>query len=323
MEHNEMSEAFKLALGDQRVVKVLTETVAKKIIELKSKPTNVEDILVKNHVIFAEAGDVDGKWMIAKEIGDAVLKFNPQQDIRVRTFGKALIQDAKDVKQSNKGKQYFVKAIVKDMLEYAKELPAAAENLVEARKEAVELIVGSVKELKNALIEELEAMDKKALKKFIEKNDLGIKTKGMDELNIRIAILNLQEPAVKEKELPKIDPKEAFEPAAREKKLDGAIVGAMSRDELIALIKEKELDIEVKDKHTDIKLCMKICNALDLYAVDQKAAAQLDVDVEEVLDSKKKSKKAKEKKKEISLDAQDLSDLSEKKEKLKKKKKGK
>lgn len=139
MEQKQIESAVIAVLQDPKLVAEFASKVAKAIVREKSNPDNIEEALVKNHVIFAEKGSATGKWMTVKEISEEILGFNDDIDIRPRIFGKALMVDVKDTKDSNAGRVYFIEAVVEeitaDLIDSFGKAPAES---VEDKKDAAE-----------------------------------------------------------------------------------------------------------------------------------------------------------------------------------------
>jgi hypothetical protein len=118
-----------------------------------------------------------------------------------------------------------------------------------------------------AVILELESLKKKGLMKYIRDNELEIEVDDeMDALNIRIAILNELgiNKTEQEEEGDEMDDVENEEADSGEIIVNGAYLAGLNRDQLIEFINEYDLDIKVKKKHTDIKICNKILEALGI-----------------------------------------------------------
>lgn len=315
MEQNQLQRAVIEAMQDPKVIAEFAISVSKKILEQKSKPNSDEGLYVKNHVLFAEAGDVKGTFMIAKEIEEAILELNPNFEIRTRTFGKELLSEAKEVKSTNKGRAYFVRAIVADMKEYAANIAVEdAEVLEEEVEEEVE--------------EEKSKKDKKKDKKDKKKSKSDDDDDDDDEIE-------------ETKELPKIEPKEAFDgPKVDVMMLIAAVEGfddledykehldSMSLSKLIKHINKFKMPIicENKDEDEIVDSIVALLKA-NLPKEDDAEEEVVETAAEEVEEEApkkdKKSKKDKKKDKKKSSDSADSDDSSKKDKKKKKNKKGK
>ena len=119
MEQDQINFAIAEAMRDPKLVKAFAESISRKIMQVKSSPINDEERMIKKHVVFAGADDVDGNFMTSSEIMSSIHEFAPDFEYRVRSFGKALLLHAVSVKQTNKGRAYLVKAITEDLKEYA------------------------------------------------------------------------------------------------------------------------------------------------------------------------------------------------------------
>lgn len=310
MEQKQVQDAINEALGDPEVVAAFASAVGKKLIEQKTKVTSDEERYVRNHVVFAEAGDTKGTYMIAKEIEEAILQFNSEFNIRTRTFGKALLTDAKEVKQTNKGRAYFVRAIVEDMKKYAEQLPVETEE-VATEKPAKETAEQPKKDKKKKSKKD----KKKDAADSVDVSDVEFKPVGEEAAD----------------KIPTIEPKDAFDPPAPE--VDVAILIAiandyetlrdykehldsMSRSKLIKHINKGKMPIHTENLDEDaiVKSIIKLFEA-NLPKEDHVS--------EEAAETSKKSKKDKKKKKKKSLDSDALADVGKKKKKKKKKNKGK
>ena len=170
------SEAFKEALKDPKVITTLATATAKKLVELKTKSSSVEDGLVKKHVIFVGEDNEDGKWMTNKQIMDAILEINGDIELRSRIFGKALISDCLATRDARVGRQYFVLDVVEKIdTETLKELEEAqlakaeadAKKALETTEEAKETPVTS----EEVVAEENKAKKEKTSKKPTHKGD--------------------------------------------------------------------------------------------------------------------------------------------------------
>ena len=290
-----MSKAFTEAMQEPKVIEAIATAVAKKIIEQKSKPSNDEDLFVKNHVVFAEPGDTKGTYMIAKEIEEAILEFNPDFEIRTRTFGKALLSESKDQKSTNKGRAYFVRAIVEDMKKYA-----------------AELTVDDAEHVEEEVAEVSEKSEKKDKKNKKDKKDKKSKS----------------EDATETKESPELKPatpEEAFEPAVDVAQLIRATEGyndlkeykefldGMSKGKLIKHINEHKMPISCENVEEDVI----VGRILDMV---EKHLPKEEVKTEPAKEDKK-SKKDKKKDKKSKGDDK-FADIGKKDKKKKKKNKG-
>ena len=313
MEQNQLQRAVIEAMQDPKVIAEFAISVSKKILEQKSKPNSDEGLYVKNHVLFAEAGDVKGTFMIAKEIEEAILELNPNFEIRTRTFGKELLSEAKEVKSTNKGRAYFVRAIVADMKEYA-------ENIAVEDAEVIE------DEVEEEVKEEKSKKDKKKDKKDKKKS----KSDDDDEVEVE-----------ETKELPKIEPKEAFDgPKVDVMMLIAAVEGfddledykehldSMSLSKLIKHINKFKMPIicenKDEDEIVDSIVALLKANLPKEEDVEEEVVETAAEEVEEEAPKKdKKSKKDKKKDKKKSIDSEDLDKISKKDKKKKKNKKDK
>lgn len=308
MEQNQLQRAVIEAMQDPKVIAEFAISVSKKILEQKSKPNSDEGLYVKNHVLFAEAGDVKGTFMIAKEIEEAILELNPNFEIRTRTFGKELLSEAKEVKSTNKGRAYFVRAIVADMKEYA-----------------ANIAVEDAKVLEEEVEEEVEEEKSKKDKKKDKKKDIYNDEKDFEE----------------NKELPKIEPKEAFDgPKVDVMMLIAAVEGfddledykehldSMSLSKLIKHINKFKMPIICENKDEDeivdsIVALLKANLPKEEEAEEEVVGTAAEVVEDEAQKNDKKSKKDKKKDKKKSIDSEDLDKISKKDKKKKKNKKDK
>lgn len=297
-----MSKAFAEAMQDSKVIEVFAATVAKKIIEQKSKPSNDEDLFVKNHVVFAEAGDVKGTYMIAKEIEEAILAINPEFEIRTRTFGKSLLSESKEQKQTNKGRAYFIKAIVPDMKAYAAEV--VVEDAEHVSEEAVE------EEVEVPTTEKSGKKDKKDKKK-------DKKSKSEDEV-AEVA------------ELKPATPEEAFEPAVDVAQLIKATEGydsiddykehleGMSKGKLIKHINLHKMPISCENVDEEVI----VGRIIDM--IEKHMTVEEEKEVEEVAETEAPTETKKEKKKDKKSKKEDkFAEIGKKDKKKKKQKKNK
>ena len=140
MNQSNYQEAFTEALKDAKTIEFLAKQTAKKLLEIKSTPSNPEEGLVKNHVIFAPAESLVGKWMISKQVAEHFTHINPELTIRPRVLGKALLQAALETKQTREGKAYFIDAIMENINEEAFENIADAQELARAAEEKAEQV---------------------------------------------------------------------------------------------------------------------------------------------------------------------------------------
>lgn len=285
MEQNQMSKAFVEAMNEPKVIEVFAAAVAKKIIEQKSKPSNDEDLFVKNHVVFAEPGDTKGTYMIAKEIEEAILVFNPDFEIRTRTFGKALLSESKDQKSTNKGRAYFVRAIVEDMKKYAAELTVEdAEHVDEETADMPEAPVESEKK------------DKKKDKNKDKKKDK--KSKSEDEV---VETAEVEETA----ELKPATPQEAFAPPVDVAQLIKATEGydnlddykehleGMSKGKLIKHINEHKMPISCENVDEDV-IIERILAMINANLPKEEVKTEPAKEEKKSKKDKKKDKKSKE-----------------------------
>ena len=149
MEQSQVNEAIVEALRDSSTVSFLASAVSKQLIEQKSKVSNDEEKMVKDHVIFAPDGDVNAKYMISNDIKKALETINPNLVLRTRTLGKALLSSCISVKQTNKGKAYLVTDIVADIKDYVAAPAAAAEDAdVSADDDPIDVEVSGKKKSK-------------------------------------------------------------------------------------------------------------------------------------------------------------------------------
>lgn len=295
MEQNVLVKAVIEALSDPKVVAALAESIGKKVVEQKSKPGSQEDSLVIDHIVFAEASDSKGTYMIAKEIEEALLEINPDFDIRTRTFGKSLLTHALDVKQTNKGRAYFVKAIVEDMKKFAENMDV--EEPVNESKKA--------KDKKKDKSEKGKDKDKK--KKESSDEDAATITPATPaeafDLPIDLALL--------------IELVNGYDTLGEfQEHLSG-----MSKTKLIKLINKHKMPVicEGADEDTIVQRMMDV-----LIANLPKETPVAVAEVEEHVKSKNKDKKpekGKDKKKDKSVDNDALADVGKKKDKKKDKKK--
>jgi hypothetical protein len=306
MEQNLVVKAVLEALGDPKVVAAFAEAVGKKVVEQKSKPGSQEDSLVIDHIVFAEASDSKGTYMIAKEIEEALLEINPDFDIRTRTFGKSLLTHALDVKQTNKGRAYFVKAIVDDMKKFAAEMD-------------VEAPTNESKEAKK---------DKKA-DKGKDKSEKDGKDKKKDKKKDKDS--SEDEDATT---LTPATPAEAFEPPIDVAQLIEMVSGydtvgefhehlaGMSLTKLIKLINKHKLPIITSDTDED-GVVNRIVDLLlaNLPKDNPVVVAEVEAHVKGDKKKDKKSEKSKDKKKDKGIDNDALAEVGKKKDKKKDKKK--
>tara|TARA_B100000953_G_scaffold290249_1_gene275108 strand:+ start:17145 stop:17972 length:828 start_codon:yes stop_codon:yes gene_type:complete len=126
----EVKKAIISALEDSAVVENFAKAVEKKLLEMKQQSGSVEEEYVKRHVLFAAEGQhEDSRYMTANEVMDQLHEIAPDYKIRVRTLGKALLSDALEVKNTNKGRAYLVRGIAlnpEELIDEA-ELEAAKE----------------------------------------------------------------------------------------------------------------------------------------------------------------------------------------------------
>lgn len=298
MEQSNLQRAVIEAMQDPKVIAEFAIAVSKKIIDQKLKTNSDEDLYVRNHIVFAEAGDPDGTFMIAKEIEDSILEINPEFEIKTRLFGKALLAETKETKQTSKGRAYFIKAIVSDMKDYAEGM------------EADEIV-----DKANSDDPEEEEKPKKDKKKDKDKKSKKDKNSDSDEAT------------EEEKELPKKTTEEAFEkPEVDVQLLIAACEGSdtlldyklhlesFSRNKLIKHINEFKMPLIVTDL-TEDEIIDSIINLLRENLPEDEPVSE---EVEEKSESKKSKKDKKKDKKSIKLD--ELVRKPIKKDKKKKKK---
>lgn len=296
MEQSLLQRAIIEALQDPKVVAEFAIMVSKKIIEQKSKPSNDEDLFVKNHVVFAEAGDVNGTYMIAKEIEEAILAINPEFEIRTRTFGKALLSESKEQKQTNKGRAYFIKAIVPDMKAYAAEL--VVEEAQHVDEETTDSAEKSGKKDKKD-----KKKDKKAPAEVEEKPEITPATpEEAFELPVDVAQL--------------IAATEGFDSIEEYKEfLEG-----MSKGKLIKHINAHKMPISCENVEEDV-IVGRIIEMVEKHLTEEETAEVPAVESDEK--KSKKDKKKDKKKGKDSIDAEELAKVGKKDKKSKKDKKDK
>ena len=291
-----LESAIVNTLKDPKVLSEFAKVVARKVLDEKSKPSNEEETLVKNHVIFATIEDEGAEYMTANEIMQKLTELLPNAQIRVRSLGKALLTDCLVNKQTNQGKAYLIKDIVKDLEEHASHIPV---------KETVEVKEKTSKETEKK-------KDKKKKKK---------------DKNLE---LNFEPDVDSEKEqLPKVKPEDAFEApeissetveeiANKYSSLDDLEdeLDEMNRGELIKWINKFQLPI-ITGEDSAAKIVEKVVNLLESYS------EYFESSTEAVAHKKKDKKKKTVEDIEKRLSEEDLTDLSEKQSKKDKKKKKK
>lgn len=204
-----MTEAFEKALTNPKVITLLASLTAKEIVKSKSNPSNVEETLVRDHVVFAQKDSKSGVFMTTKEITEKILAFNDELTIRPRIFGKGLITEAVVTKDSNQGRVYFIEAVVEKI---------TAELLdTISRTSAMETVVEGAEVIKPEdtlenqdsplSIDDLTEMDLSELLEVKAAYDLKIKgAKKMEADELRAAISSIVWPDAKAttKEAPSI-----------------------------------------------------------------------------------------------------------------------
>ena len=303
MEQSLLQRAIIEAMQDPKVVAEFAISVSKKIIEQKSNPSNNEDLYVRNHVVFAEPGDPKGTFMIAKEIEEAILEINPEFEIRTRTFGKALLSESKEQKNTNKGRAYFIRAIVADMKAFAEELTVEEAEVVEEKE------TGEKSEKKK---------DKKKDKKS-KKEDFSITDESTEKEEAS--------------EIKPATPAEAFEPPVDVAQLISATEGfdtieeykefleGMSKGKLIKHINAHKMPISCENVEEDV-IVGRIIDLVEKHL----SADEEEVETAEAPAEDKKSKKDKKKDKKKakdSIDSEELAKVGKKDKKSKKDKKDK
>lgn len=111
----QLEKAFKNVLEDPKTVDFLAKALAKQVVKEKSTPSNAEEELVKEHIVFGVEGSDTAKFMTTKEIIEEIHGFKPDINIRPRIFGKACIAEAQKTKDSAAGRVYLVEAVVKEI----------------------------------------------------------------------------------------------------------------------------------------------------------------------------------------------------------------
>ena len=230
--------------------------------------------------------------MIAKEIEESLLEINPDFDIRTRTFGKSLLTYALDVKQTNKGRAYFVRAIVDDMKKYVETMDV------------------------DEVIDE-----SKLVKKDKKKAEKG---KGKDKKKEKNAIAPEEDNAITP-----ATPDEAFDLPIDVSLLiqlvDGydtlgefeESLGGMSKTKLIKLINKHKLPVICEDEDEDV-IVQRIMDVLIANLPKEDVSKS-----EQKTKKDKKDKKSKDKEKDDVIDAEALAAVGKKKDKKKDKKKNK
>lgn len=116
MNENQLKEAISLALKDDAVISKIAQVASKKILEEKAKVTNIEEELVRKCVVF---GTDEGDYLTAAEVAEKIIQVTAtDEELSNRRLGKALLNDAEEVKNTNAGRAYLVEGIVRDVKNY-------------------------------------------------------------------------------------------------------------------------------------------------------------------------------------------------------------
>ena len=209
MLQKQLEDAVKAVLEDKKTLSTFATSLAKEIIKQKSNPSNLEEGLVKEHVIFSLNGSDTGTFMTAKEVSEEILGFKPDITIRPRIFGKALMSEASVTKDSSSGRVYLIEKVVKEIT------PELLDEITH-KTDAKDIQVNAPEEVKadakgNTLtLEDLNGMD---LSELLEVNKSfeavkAKKAKKMDADELRdklIAFFELNEKVSEETEEKNVD----------------------------------------------------------------------------------------------------------------------
>lgn len=270
-------------LSDETALDKLADSLYKKIIHLKVNPKNEEERLVKKHVVFcSEDEQEEGEFLISKEVEERIIDVNPGAEISIRKLGSALTNDCLHMKSTSRGKAYLIKEVVSDVKDNVFKNPVTEKTtlindipVIEPTEAFDEVVHPKLeKDGLNKLIElvsgyenledyaaHLDQLKKSKLVKEIVKGDLPVEFEGRKMKDIKSDIMNHLTSAIEPVNEEKSSETEKSESTAIEHIANGAELGKMSRDELIDYIELHELDIKVKKKHSDLKICAKILKA--------------------------------------------------------------
>lgn len=209
MEQKTIEAAIKAVLEDPKVVSSLAENVAKQMIKNKSNPTNIEEELVRDHVIFGQVDSETAKFMTTKEITEEIHGFKPDLTIRPRIFGKALIAEAVKTKDSSAGRVYLVEAVVEKITEKVLEdiiKATPVKNDEEVPGEENPLTIDDLNDMDLSELlevnENVEAVKKKKAKKM-DADELRQKLIKAMDLGVDVSDVDFTEE--KEEEKPEVD----------------------------------------------------------------------------------------------------------------------
>ena len=301
-----MTEAFTNALTNPKVIALVAALTAKEIIKSKANPTNVEEGLVKNHVLFAQEGSESGKFMTVKDITEVISEFNKDLTIRPRVFGKALISEAAVTKQSNNGRVYFIETVVKEITASLLEnIQTAAASTVDV-KDVEEVSAADDLDAQNAPLTpaDLDDMVLTELLEVKEAFELKIKkAKKMDADQLREilkAFLTKEAPAPEEKEEVLVLSDEAID-ALMSEYGDVAdykeILSSFSRKKLIKHINKFAMPI-ITENRTEEEITESIIEAVkETVSVKEPAKEAEQAPEKKEKKDKKKNKKNKKKNK--------------------------
>ena len=308
MEQKQMVEAFTEALTNPKVVALVSTLVAKEIIRQKTTPSNVEEGIVKNHVIFSVEGSKTGTFMTVKDVTEEIEKFNSELTLRSRVFGKALISNAKVTKTSAKGRVYLIEKVVEEIT--PEMLEGIAANHLEVVADEVEGEDEEIAKPKDEQItfEDIKGMDlSELLDVYATCPEKIKKVKKMDADELRVKLINIlgltaavkvekkSKKIVEKVEQPEVDTDLLIEAVNDYEDLDDYRdhLASMSRSKLIKHINKYKMPLSVEGKDED----QIIDSILELIKTNLEPET---IEIEEtpaVVEKKKKDKKEKKNKK--------------------------
>lgn len=300
-----MTEAFEKALTNPKVIALVASLTAKEMVKSKSNPTNIEETLVRDHVVFAQKGSESGVFMTTKEVTEKILAFNDELTIRPRIFGKSLISEAEVTKDSSHGRVYMIEAVVEKITAKLLDtiIKAADVKNIDV-KDVKEIASKDVLESQDSPLNygDLDDMDLSELLEVKAAYELKIKkAKKMDADELRAIIRKtvwpeLDSNGAKEKEeTPELDANQAAllleEYGDTEEYSE--ILKSFSRKKLIKHINEYKMPVRTEEK-TEDEIVASILELLAKHATTPPAKTE---QVEDEKKSKKDKKKKKKKKK--------------------------
>ena len=240
MEKQSLTEAFEEALSNPKVVTLVADLVANKMISNKANPKNVEAKLTKEHVVFAQEGSETGVWLTVKEISDKISEFK-EVEIRPRVFGKALMADAVKTKDSAMGRKYFIESVLKEINSEVLDTISKASSSTEASKTDV---------VAEEVTPEYIAKNNKADSKEVTNEDKVLSLEYLNDMSVKELLeVNKSVECIKSKKAKKLNAdelREALVSFLELDKVDASDVDSLPTEEELA--KEKETTEDKKDK---------------------------------------------------------------------------